>query len=441
MFEWKLGAWRDCTGITRRDVIRVGSVGLAGLTVADLLRAQAASATPKVGGPVGREVNCIFLWLVGGPSHHETFDPKPNAPAEVRGEFGVIPAKNGVQFCELLPRLAGQADQFSLVRSVTHSDSNHETAQYQVQSGYKFSVAMNYPSYGAVVARERGIRNGLPPYMLFAGRGSGAEGAGYFGAVYNPFTISGDPSSKEFSVRDVSPPGDVDGGRFERRQRMLAALDRFHRRAEVQTKLAGSIDQFLARAYDLITSPAAKKAFALSEEKDATRERYGRTSFGQSCLLARRLVEAGVRFVTVSNGGWDTHQNNFRQLKGELLPRLDQSYSALLADLSERGLLDSTLVICMGEFGRTPGVNSQAGRDHWPSVFSACLGGGGVRTGLVVGKSDDTGAMPAERPVKVEDLAATIYKALGIDSDKEYMTPQGRPTPIVYNGEPVMELL
>lgn len=434
MFQYDLDGGRDCTGTTRRNFLRVGALG--GLSLAGALQAQAEVPAAK-----RKDVNCIFLWLIGGPSHHETFDPKPLAPVEVRGQFGTVKAKSGELYGELIPKLAACSDLYSVVRSVTHSDSNHDTAQFQMQSGYKFNVTMNFPSYGSVISRELGMKDGLPPYMLFAGRGSGPEGAGYFGAVYNPFTISGDPSKADFSVRDVTPPAGLDTGRFDRRKRMLASLDVLHRNAEARTKLAGASDEFLTRAYDLITSPAAKKAFALNEESEATRARYGKHQFGQSALLARRLVEAGTRFVTVGNTGWDTHQNNFAQLKYPLLPNLDQTYSALLADLKDRGLLDSTLVICMGEFGRTPGVNAQAGRDHWPSVFSACLGGGGVKMGHVIGASDDTGAMPSERPVKAEDLAATIYHALGIDYHKEYMTPQGRPTPIVYNGEPVRELL
>ncbi len=433
MLELRFGRHRQCGGGTRRDVLRAGALGA--LSLPELLRLRAASA----GTP--REVSCIFLWLVGGPSHHETFDPKPQAPAEVRGEFGAVPARNGVQFGEHVPRLAAAAGLFSVVRSVTHSDSNHDTAQFQMQSGYKFNVSLSFPSFGSVVARERGPRGGLPPYVHFGSRSAGPEGAGYLGAVYHPFTVAGDPSRPDFTVRDVSPAPGVDGRRLEDRRRVLAALDRLHRDAESRTRLAGTVDQFWARAHELVTSPAAKRAFALSEEPEPLRARYGKHSLGQSCLLARRLVESGVRFVTISNGGWDTHQNNFYQLKSQLLPRLDQAYSTLLADLKDRGLLDSTLVVCMGEFGRTPGVNAQAGRDHWPQVFSACLGGGGIRTGRVVGASDETGAMPADRPVRAEDLAATLYRALGIDFTKEYMTPQGRPAAIVYGGEPVAELL
>jgi uncharacterized protein (DUF1501 family) len=431
MFDITTGCHRDCTGVTRREILRIGSLGLLGLALPDVLRMQAACGA-------GTEVSCIMLWLVGGPSHHETFDPKPDAPVEVRGEFGVIKTKTGERIGELLPQVAQQTDKLSIIRSVTHTDSNHDTARTYLQSGYKFNVSQSYPSYGSVIAREKGFREGLPPYALLGGRAR-AEGAGYLGAIYNPFLITGDPSQPGFSVRDVSPPEGVAPGRFQRRERMLAALDRFQQGVET-APVAASMDRFRERAFDLITSPAAKKAVALDEEPQKLRDRYGKHAFGQSCLLARRLIEAGVRFVTVTNGGWDTHQNNFIRLKTELLPRLDQAYSALLEDLSQRGLLENTLVLAMGEFGRTPRVNTQAGRDHWPGVFSVCLGGGPIRTGRIIGASDEIGAAVAERPVKVEDLAATIYRALGIDFHKEFMSPQGRPLPIVHNGEPVAEL-
>lgn len=438
MFDLFTSRHPDCTGFSRRHLFRVGTLSFTGLSLAELLRLQAAAASPAA---PRKDVGCIFLWLAGGPSHLETFDPKPEASAEIRGQFGAVPAANGTRFGELLPLLARQAGQFSVIRSVTHSDNDHDHAQRQVQSGYPFDVGLAYPSYGAVVGRELGEkRAGLPPYMLFAGRGTGAEGPGYLGAGHQPFAIAGDPASPTFTVRDVTPPGGVSAPRFARRQRMIAALDQFQREAEVRAPLAGTLEQFVGRAYSLITSPAAKQAFQLNEEKPALRDRYGRNTLGQSCLLARRLIEAGVRFVTIPSGGWDTHQNHFEQVKRELQPKLDQAYSALLADLSDRGMLDSTLVLCLGEFGRTPRVNKDAGRDHWPSVFSAAIGGGGVKTGLVIGASDDTASFPAERPVRIEDLAATIYRALGIDYHREYMTPQGRPAPIVNGGSPVSEL-
>jgi hypothetical protein len=413
-------------------VLRIGGLSALGLSLPELLQAHAAAAERT-------DVNCILLWLMGGPPQHETFDPKPEAPAEVRGEFGSSGAKTGFLISDRLPRLAQVSDRYSVIRTVTHRDNNHDTARVWMQSGYQFNPAIRYPSYGSVVSREKGWSRGLPAYTLLGARNPIAEGAGYLGTVYNPLSITGDPSRADFSVTDTALPSGVTTAQFDRRQRMLAALDRFQRKTESRATVATAIDQFQEKAVDLVTSPAAKKAFALSEESANLRAGYGKHRFGQSCLLARRLVEAGVRFVTVGMDGWDTHQNNFVQC-GKLLPMLDQGYAALLQDLSDRGMLSNTLVLCFGEFGRTPNVNTQAGRDHWASTFCATLGGGPVKLGQVVGSSDKLGATPAERPVKAADLAATIYKALGIDYRKEYPTPAGRPTPIVYEGEPVREL-
>lgn len=440
MFDIITGRGSDCAGVNRRDMIRIGALGWLGLSLPDFLRMRSADAAPGGPAPAGTpEINCIMIWLSGGPPQHETFDPKPNAPPEIRGEFGVTRARTGEQFSALVPRLAKVADRFSVIRTVTHADGNHETARAQLQSGYKFNPALAYPSFGSVTAREKGPRNGLPPYVLFAGRPE-AEGAGYLGSVYNPLAVPGDPSTPDFSVQNVVPPAAVQAERFDRRQKILASLDQFQRQAEVRAPVAASMDRFFEQAFTLVTSPTAKKAFAVQEEPETLRERYGRHRLGQSCLLARRLVESGVRFVTITMTGWDTHRDHFQQVKGTLVPPLDQAYSALLEDLGDRGMLANTLVLCMGEFGRTPRINPAAGRDHWPSAFSVALGGGPVKLGRVVGATDGTASLPAERPVRVPDLAATIYQALGIDHTKEYMTPQGRPLQIVSQGVPVSEL-
>lgn len=434
MFDLITGRGSDCTGMTRREALRIGGLTALGLSLPDVLRLQAASAA---GSP---DVNCILLWLMGGPPQHETFDPKPDAPVDVRGEFKTIPSKTGYLVTDRLPRLAQMSDKFSLIRTVTHRDNNHDTARVWMQSGYPFNVAMRFPSYGSVIAKEKGWRNGLPAYALIGARNPAAEGAGYLGTVHNPLSITGDPSLPGFSVKDVALPEGVTKATFDRRQRMLAALDRFQRNVETRAAVASSMDQFQEKAVDLVTSPAAKKAFALDEEPADVRAAYGKHRLGQGCLLARRLVEAGVRFVTVGMDGWDTHQDNFLQCN-RLLPQVDQAYAALLQDLGDRGMLSNTLVLCFGEFGRTSTINPRAGRDHWASTFCATLGGGPVKLGQVVGTSDKIGAVPAERPVKAADLAATIYHALGVDIKKEYQTPAGRPMPIVYEGEPVKELL
>lgn len=431
MLDIITGRSRDCTGAHRREFLRLGGLGLLGLSLPQALRAESAA-------PASTGASCIMLWLVGAPSHHETFDPKPDAAAEIRGEFGVVRAKNGELFGELIPQVARVSDRFSLLRAVHHTDGDHDSAQFQLQSGYPFTPGLSYPSFGSVVAREKGYHQGLPPYVAFGG--GKAEGSGYLGDIYNPLTIRDDPNAAKFSVKEITPPAAVSEKRFGRRQRMIAALDRFHGQAEKRGAVSEALDGFMGRAVDLITSPAARKAFSLSEEPDKVRDRYGRNRLGQSCLLARRLVEAGVRYITISNGGWDTHADNFSRLKKELLPPFDQAYSALLEDLTDRGMLDRTLVIAMGEFGRTPTVNPAAGRDHWPRVFPVALGGGPIQLGRVIGGSDAIGGEPASRPVSVPDFAATIYKAVGVDYHQEYLTPEGRPTPIVYNGEPVAEL-
>jgi hypothetical protein len=292
-----------------------------------------------------------------------------------------------------------------------------------------------------VVAREKGFQNGMPPYAMFGNMPNNHGGGGYMGATYNPFVINGDPNDANFSVQDVSPPNGVDVTRMDRRRKLRAALDDWQRNKETASKATQTMDEFYSRAYDLVTSPIAKKAFNLKEETDKVRAEYGRTNFGQSCLLARRLVESGVRCVSINYNGWDTHQDNFNTLKNGLLPPLDSGYAALLNDLKQRGLLDTTLVVWMGEFGRTPRVNSSAGRDHWPGAISVCMGGGGIKTGVVVGSSNERGEYPKDRPLRVEDVAATIYKAYGINYENEYMSPQERPIKINYDGTPISELI
>jgi hypothetical protein len=264
---------------------------------------------------------------------------------------------------------------------------------------------------------------------------------GYMGAIYNPFLINGDPNDQNFSVRDVAPPNGVDVVRLERRQLLRDALDNWQRGKESAPKATQTMDEFYHRAYSLVTSPEAKKAFNLKEEKDEVRAEYGRNHFGQSCLLARRLVEAGVRCVTINMGGWDTHTDNFTSLKGSLLPQVDGGYSALLKDLHQRGMLDTTLVIWMGEFGRTPVINASAGRDHWAGSTVVCMGGGGIKTGMAVGSSNERAEQPKDRPIRVEDVAATIYHALGIDTEKEYISPEERPIKINYDGTVVPEIV
>jgi hypothetical protein len=434
MFDIELGKHVDCDGVTRRDFLKVGGLAALGLMLPDFLRVAHASTNK-------RDVSVILLWMGGGPSHIDTFDPKPDAPQEIRGEFKAIPTKvSGIQISDKLPLLAQQMDKFSIMRSVTSPDNTHETATHYLLTGYPFNPAIPYPAYGSVLAREKGSINGLPPYVLMHGLPFGHGGGGYMGAVYNPFQINGDPNNPHFSVQDVSPPNGVNMERIQRRRAILQELDTFQRQVETQQRAVQTMDQFYEQAYNLITSPVAKKAFDLKQEPDKVRDLYGRNHFGQSCLLARRLVEAGVRFITIHYGGWDTHENNFGSLKNHLLPTLDRGYAGLLQDLKERGLLDTTLVVWMGEFGRTPKVNSSAGRDHWAQAMSVGIGGGGVKTGMAIGTTNERAEAPKDRPIRIEDIAATIYRALGIDAEKEYLTPQNRPVRINYDGVPIQEL-
>lgn len=437
MIDLQFGSHTDCDGVTRREFLRVGGLAALGLTLPGFL-AQARAANR----PAGKDISCILLWMGGGPSHIDTFDPKPEAPQEIKGDFGAIETTvSGIRLSDKLPKLARQMKNFSILRSVTSPDGTHETATHYLLTGYPFTPAIEYPGYGSVVAREYGPQNGLPPYVNFGGLQNGHGGGGYMGAVYNPFNINGDPNNPNFSVQDVAPPNGVDMERIARRRSILESLDTFQRQQEAKQKIVQTMDEFYAQAYDLVTSPVAKKAFDLKQEDDKIRDLYGRHSFGQSCLLARRLVEAGVRFVTVNFGGWDTHENNFNALKGHLLPTLDSGYAGLLQDLKQRGMLETTLVVWMGEFGRTPKVNASAGRDHWPNAMSVCLGGGGVKTGEAIGTSNERAEVPKDRPIRVEDVASTIYKAIGVDYEKEYMSPQNRPIKVNYDGEPVSELL
>jgi hypothetical protein len=418
--------------MTTRRRFLVGSV--FGLTLADAL----ALAAPR------RARSCILVWLDGGPSHLDMFDLKPDAPAEVRGEFRPTRTPlDGVRVCEHLPRIAARLDRATLLRSITSPEGNHDRASHYMLTGYRPTPALVYPAMGSVLAREIGVGKALPNYIAIPTPPSYA-GAGYLTAAFEPFSVNSDPS-RDFRVRDLAAP--VPEDRMERRRAMLAAVDRFCASVE---KLPAR-DTFLEQATGLVTSREARAAFDLSLETDAARQRYGPTRIGQSCLLARRLVEAGARFVTVNDDGWDTHDNAWKRLAGTFhqgkvvyrgkLPDLDQAWSALLDDLEDRGLLESTLVVLMGEFGRTPKLNSIGGRDHWPRAHSVLLAGGGVGRGRVVGETDAYGELPVSRPILPEDLLATIYHLLGVDPEREFRTATGRPVRILAGGDVVKEAL
>ena len=439
MFQLVTGSHGSCDGIRRRDFLRVGSLAAFGLTLPDLLRARAS------GSPAGTDVSCILLWLQGGISHIDSFDPKPEAPVEVRGEFGVIDTNvPGIRLCDPLPNLALHQDKYSILRSLNPKNGSHGVADAYMLTGHPFNQAITYPTYGSVLAKEKGDRESMPPFVQVGtnvDQRFGGGVAGFLGDQYNPFVLPGDASSPGFSVRDVSLTSGMDRDRFQRRMKVLETVDTWQSRMESSVSSLEATDTFYQKAYSLITAPEAKKAFDINAEDPRMRDRYGRHSLGQGCLLARRLIESGVRFVTVTDGGWDTHQNNFVALKNRLLPRLDTALSALLQDLSDRGRLGSTLVVVLSDFGRTPKINPSAGRDHWASAGIALLAGGGVRPGITVGQTNALAEQPTESPYYTEDLAATIYHCLGIPLDTTHQTPDGRPVQISYDGRLIRELV
>jgi len=445
MLDLNNGRTRDCTGLSRRTFLRVGGLSALGLSLPGFLRLQEAAAA--AGKPAGKSINCILMWMQGGPSHHETFDPKPDAPAEVRGEFGVIPTTlPGVQISEHLPLLARQTDKFSIIRGHDPKNGSHGVADHLMMTGHKFNASLPFPCYGSVIARERGYHNDMLPFVQLGrniDRRFNGGIAGFLGDQFNPFEVPDDPNAAAFKVRDLSVETGAQQERLERRYRMLTEVDRYQKRIEAEDTASTmkARDIFYEKAHGLITSPVAKRAFDLNQESDKLREAYGRNTFGQSCLLARRLIEGGVHFVTVTDGGWDTHQNNFKTLKERKLPVLDRAYSALLQDLSDRGLLDSTLVVWFGDFGRTPKINPSAGRDHWASAGCACMGGGGVKMGEVVGATNPLGEFVIDSPASPQDLAATIYHALGVPLHTWYRAQDGRPIELCPEGKPIRQLV
>lgn len=413
----------------RRDFLRIGSLGALGVTLDGVLRAN-----PK------KDISCILVWQSGGCGHQDTFDMKPDAPLEYRGEFKPISTNvPGIQICEHLPFTARQMDKFTILRSMHSKEVNHERAINYLLTGYLPLSTLEFPSIGSVVAKARGSKNGMPPYVAVPATFP-SYGGGYLGGEYNPF-IAGDANTPGYKVRDLTLPVDVDWSRVNNRRWLVEQMDARYRAIDTNTDF-DAIDGFQQRAYDLMRSPAARKAFDVESEPAALRERYGRSPVGQGCLLARRLVEGGVRFVTVSKAwlNWDTHADNFNGMKKVLLPEFDRAFATLLEDLHERGMLDTTLVVAMGEFGRTPKVNGDAGRDHHSKAWSICLAGAGIPGGRVLGATDATATEVTDLPVEPEDLLYTVYSTLGIDPTHEYQTPIGRPSKVVNGGRFVKEL-
>ncbi|HEY2586042.1 MAG TPA: DUF1501 domain-containing protein [Tepidisphaeraceae bacterium] len=442
----------NCEGVARRDFLKLGLGSLAGLGFVDLLRHRAlaadwgGAAKPKAGA--AGNINCILIWLDGGPSHYETFDPKPDAPAEIRGELKPIRTKTpGVHFCESLPKLAGASDKFTVIRSVCHKDPNHGGGNHYMMTGSPTPVPVGcgafvtfHPSYGSVVSYTRGVRNGLPAYMSLP-QMSRSGGPNFLGARHAPFIISGDPNRKDFKVRDVVLPRGISEGRSESRRHLRAELDRMRRFIDAAADdPAVGFDDFYRQGVDLVTSPKAQAAFDILTEPDATRDLYGRTDFGQRLLLCRRLVEVGVSFVTCYFGGWDHHTKIFESFRGPNAAKLDQGIAGLMTDLAQRGLLENTLVLCLGEFGRTPKVNKDAGRDHWPHAMSILAAGAGIPGGQVVGATDAKGYYASESVHSPEDFAASLYTKLGIDPTQMLQNTAGRPVQLVNGGRPIKEL-
>lgn len=438
-----------CDGLARRDFLRLGTAGLFGmnLSLAGMLSRSARAADT---GKPAKEVSLIFLFLHGGLSTIDTWDLKPDAPQEFRGEFKPIATNvTGIQIGEHLPRTARQMDKFSLIRSFRHHDSNHGPADHYILTGYAPQAGFNpglspnnqRPAHGSIIARKLGPRGSVPPYVCLP-KLHPSGGPAYLGANAAPFVIEGDPNAPGFTVPDVLPPPAIAADRLEKRKQLLTDVDRFQKSAEVRAnRNAEAVSVFQKKAFDLMTSPEAKKAFDIQSEPEKLRDEYGRNTMGQSCLMARRLVEAGVRCVTIDHSNWDTHSDNFRTLKRDLLPVLDGSVATLFRDLSERGLLDSTLVVVTGEFGRTPRINKDAGRDHWGPSFTVALGGGGIKGGRVIGRSNERAERPADLPYGPEDLSATMYRLMGIDPNEEFITPEGRPVKIANNGRVIDDLL
>jgi hypothetical protein len=437
---------------SRRDFVKAGVLGAAGLSLADLLRSDARASRGS------RPNSVIILWMRGGPSHIDMWDPKPDAPSEIRGEFGVIRSSvPGIMLSDMLPQTARIMHKWSIVRSLHHHDAGHSTGDQICFTGYNPGPNPDeniYPSCGSIVSRQLGAQSPRTPSYVMIPRQVPGTGAAYLGAAHRPFETGVDPANPgPFRVPNFSPPVGVTLNQLGDRRALLRDFDTLRRDVD-QSGQMNALDQFNAQAWDMLSSPAARDAFDLDSEPRAVRERYGfRPSYdpgaanrcgapawSQRILLSRRLVEAGVRLVTVDLRWWDTHVLGFESLRDGFLPRWDQAYSALIEDLDQRGLLDTTMVIAWGEFGRTPRVNNDAGRDHYPNVFSAAFAGGPVRSGIVVGESDSRGAFPKASPRSPQDVLATMYRFLGVDPAVQYADNSGRPHPVLPRGTPIEEL-
>lgn len=443
---------RTCDGIARRDFLSIGSAGLFGTcwNTAGLMQAQAANSHSTANTGEREDVSLIVVFLRGGPSHIDMFDMKPNAPLEIRGEFSpVSTCVPGIEITEHLPQVTQQQDKFSLIRSFTHTNSSHGLADHYMLTGYHPSPAFNAklspnnerPSHGSIISEVKGPRGSVPPYVCLPEMHK-SGGSSYLGPGAAPFVIHADPNAPDFSVPNLLPPLTLSPSRLDDRAELHRQLARFEQAAaEAHNRKAQSFSVFREKAVSLMASTEAKRAFDIHSESASIRDEYGRTTIGQSCLMARRLVEAGVRCVTIQHVDWDTHQENFKLLKNDLLPALDSAMATLFRDLEDRGMLEKTLVVVTGEFGRTPKIDGNEGRGHWGPGFTVAIGGGGVQGGRVIGKTDAHASQPAEDPHGPEDLAATIHHLMGINPEAEFYSPDGRPFKIVNDGRVIHKLL
>lgn len=441
----------DCEGFHRRDVLTIGSAGMLGLTLPGILAAEAKAAGKSDTASKAKAKSVILLWLAGGPATIDMWDNKPDAPEGIRGEFkSISTSATGIQIAETFSKTAQVADKLTIVRSLYHTIPSHSPATVFMTTGNKPTAALQYPSLGSVASKLLSTEVGVPPYVTFGDMRNGTAGlAGYLGTGYNPFVIEGSaPQRGEgkaatggFSVRGLSLKGTFTLEELEKRDGLLKKFDTGFAGLDRSNDLVDGLDTFHQQALEILKSDKTRKALDLTTENQSTRELYGATPFGQGALAARRLVEAGVRFATVSFGGWDTHSQTFNAHKTRLAPTTDQVVSALVRDLDARGLLDSTIVMCAGEFGRTPKVNKNSGRDHWARSMACVLAGGGFKRGYVHGSTDASGMAPATDPVTPDDVSATIFHNLGINPATELQTPTGRPIQLFREGKVIEKAL
>ncbi|MEX2213910.1 MAG: DUF1501 domain-containing protein [Phycisphaeraceae bacterium] len=437
---------RNCEGTTRRDCLKLGLHTFVAGGLVGALQARADSSAPSA--PKKQAKACILIWLDGGPSHYETFDPKPDAPLEIRGSFDTIATRiKGVHYSQHMKRLAAIADKTAVIRSIQHNQGNHGAGNHYMMTGAPPRIPVGcgafvsfHPSLGSVVAKEVGAPHGIPAYFSMPSM-SRSGGPNFLGAQYAPFVVGGDANSAGFRVRDVSLPSGLTGERYLSRRDLRSEIDTLQR---INDERAGdpvvAMDKFFQQGHQIITSKEAQAAFDIQQEPEETRAKYGRNSFGQRALLARRLVEAGVPFITLNEGGWDHHTNLFDAFD-KRMPSFDATVAALIEDLHERRMLEETMVIVLGEFGRTPKINKDGGRDHWSNAMSVLFAGGGASGGQVIGATDRQGYAAVDRILSPENFVSTIYAKLGIDPDKMLYTPQGRPAHLVSDPTPISELM